>query len=155
MKEEGASPAPRFWVLREGPKVYATPSSNRGNRQLSRERKVHNEYTGLRKTTYERTRKYDAELETANQAYENISSDFKQVLANLNRGNEIDLSALKESISNVVDSIIRNPEAMALVIKLKQLDDYTYTRSLGTSVWCATFGRAKSMRQTNTRYALG
>lgn len=41
----------------------------------------------------------------------------------------------------MVDSVIRNPGAMTLVVKLKQLDDYSYSRSLGTSIWCATFGR--------------
>jgi HD-GYP domain-containing protein (c-di-GMP phosphodiesterase class II) len=154
--EAGASPAPRFWVLREGLRAYSKPSNNPGNKKLSSERKVHNEYTTLRKTTYANTVKYDAELKTASQAYENISSDFQQLLANLSRGAEIDLTALNESISNVVDSIIRNPDAMALVIKLKQLDDYTYTRSLGTSVWCATFGRHLGLdKQSIESLALG
>lgn len=154
--EAGASPAPRFWVLRQGLKAYTKPSNNSGNKKLSREKKVHNEYTKLRKSTYENTTKFDAELETAGQVYEKISSDFQHVLANLNRGEGIDLKALNESISKVVDSIIRNPEAMSLVIKLKQLDDYTYTRSLGTSVWCATFGRHLGLdKQSIESLALG
>jgi HD-GYP domain-containing protein (c-di-GMP phosphodiesterase class II) len=154
--EAGSSPAPRFWALREGPKTYTKPHRPPERKSSSHTAPAHNEYTGLRQTTYENTVKYDAELKTATQAYETINGEFQKVLANLHRGDEIDLRPLQESISNVVDSILRNPEAMALVVQLQQLDDYSYKRSLGTAIWCATFGRHLGLdKQSIESLALG
>ncbi len=139
--EQGTTPDPRFWVLREGPKSYTKTRKTAANTKLSHTPEAHNEYTALRKTSYENTTQIDIELDAAGAAYEKFREDFQYVLSSLQDSNDFDLNALNESISGVVDSIIRNPGAMTLISKLKQLDNYSYSRSLGTSIWCATFGR--------------
>ncbi len=139
--EQGYSPDPRFWVVREGPKVYNAPPPQRMAKKPVAPTGIHNEYTALRKTHYQDTTSVEAEYFVAEQAHERLQEDFHRVMDKLGQHNEFDVEALNESISGVVDSVIRAPGAMTLVIKLKQFDDSTYTRALGTSVWCATFGR--------------
>lgn len=142
--EIGSSPEPRFWVLREGPRSYQAPVEKPRRSPASgaaHSGQPRNEYTALRKHSYENTTRVDAEFGAANQAYEELNQDFQRMLTSIQQDKGLDVDALNNSISRVVDSIIRNPEAMTLVVKLRQLDDYAYTRALGTSVWCATFGR--------------
>ncbi len=139
--EKGCSPDPRFWVVREGLRVYDTPPRSAVSAKPVATPEAHNEYTALRKTHYQDVTPIEAEFHVAEQAHERLQEDFHKVMDRLDRNNEFDVDALNESICGVVDSIIRSPGAMTLVIKLRQFDDSTYTRALGTSVWCATFGR--------------
>ncbi|MFQ5642616.1 MAG: HD-GYP domain-containing protein [Thiogranum sp.] len=139
--EQGYSPDPRFWVVREGPKVYSEPARAAVAQNPVAANGAHNEYTALRKTHYRDATPIEAEYFVAEQAHERLQEDFHHVMEKLSQNNAFEIDELNESISAVVDSVIRAPGAMTLVIKLKQFDDSTYTRALGTSVWCATFGR--------------
>jgi len=139
--EQGYSPDPRFWVLREGAKTYNRPPPPAAKMTPAQTFGPANEYTALRKTCYQDVTPIEMEYGVAEQAHERLQKDFQAIRSRLSQNNEFDVDALNDSISGVVDSIIRAPGAMTLVIKLKQLDDTTYTRALGTSVWCATFGR--------------
>jgi len=140
--EQGYSPDPRFWVVREGPKVYNTsPRPVVIQKPVAAPPAAHNEFTALRKTHYQDTTSIEAEYFIAEQVHERLQQDFHKIMDKLGRNNEFEVEELNESISGVVDSVIRSPGAMTLVIKLRQFDDSTYTRALGTSVWCATFGR--------------
>lgn len=139
--EQGYSPDPRFWVVREGPKVYNAPPRPASIKPSVPTPSEHNEYTALRKTHYQDAAPIEAEYFVAEQAHERLQADFHKVMDKLRQSNEFEVEELNESISGVVDSVIRSPGAMTLVIKLRQFDDSTYTRALGTSVWCATFGR--------------
>ncbi len=147
--DQGYSPDPRFWVVREGPKVYNTPAPQPARTRQAAEPGVHNEYSALRKTHYEDVAPIEAEFYVAEQAHERLQEDFHKVMDRLGQNNEFDVDALNESISGVVDSIIRAPGAMTLVVKLRQFDDSTYTRALGTSVWCATFGRHLGLEKSS------
>ena len=147
--EAGTAPAANFWVLKEksspAPEVQQTSlhkiSVHYEATETESQSVIRNEYTNLRKTSYQRTTSIDKEYVRADKAYKTLGNDFKNLLENLKKGNAIDLSQLSQSITSVVDSVLRNPGAMSLVIKLKQLDNHIYSRAIGTSVWCATFGR--------------
>jgi HD-GYP domain-containing protein (c-di-GMP phosphodiesterase class II) len=139
--EKGSSPDPRFWVLREGPRNYSQPKSNTCQTTSEKTRRGYDDFTHLRKTNYSTTARFESELETAKDIYKDIKDDLKQVLSDLKRGRDLDVETVKKGISVMTESIIRNPTAMMWVISLRKADDYTYSRSLGTSVWCATFGR--------------
>ena len=56
----------------------------------------------------------------------------------------------------MTESIIRNPSAMMWIISLRSMDDYSYSRALSTSVWCATFGRHLGLEKSSIeKLALG
>lgn len=156
--EVGPSPEPRFWVLRQGAKSYDQPQQERKLKpqQAARKHDGHNEYTALSSTEYQITTHIDTEYSAARQAYESFGEDFKTAMYNIEINKVVDLDAIKESISCVVESILRNPDAMTLVVKLKQFDSITYRRALGTSILCATFGRHLGLeRQDIEHLALG
>ena len=139
--EQGSSPDPRFWIVREGAKTYKAASRPVSASNPVVVSVVDDEYTQLRKKEYHDVKPINEEMQAAQDAHGRLQEDLCTVMDKLNKSNELDFEMLNKSISVVVDSVIRSPGAMMLVIKLKQFDDTTYSRALGTSVWCATFGR--------------
>jgi HD-GYP domain-containing protein (c-di-GMP phosphodiesterase class II) len=139
--EKGLSPDPRYWVLREGPRKYS--QSRAGSRHATSAIRLpeRNDSAQPGKITYPITTTFKSELETAKDIYEDIDHDLQQILSDLKQGRDMDVEALKKGIAVMTESIARNPSAMMWVISLRSMDDYSYSRSLGTSVWCATFGR--------------
>ncbi len=139
--EKGSSPDPRFWVLREAPRDYTRKNGARAQTKSSADNQTKDDFSHLRKQHYSTETKFTNELDTAKDIHKNISVDLNNMLSNLERGGVLDVAAVKKGITYMTDSIIRNPSAMMWIISLREVDDYSYTRSLSTSVWCATFGR--------------
>ncbi len=138
--EQGVSPKPRYWILDKTPdqQIFGDHVPARSQAAIA---EIKKEYTALRKTTYENTEQFSTEVVTATRTSESLSQEYKQLLIDLEKGRQIDLSVVKAGVSDMVESVNRNPAAMMWIVQLKKLDEYTYSRALGTSVWCATFGR--------------
>ncbi|MES9886463.1 MAG: HD domain-containing phosphohydrolase, partial [Candidatus Sedimenticola sp. 6PFRAG1] len=96
------------------------------------------------------------EIKSAKEACDKMGEGFSDLLGDLSKGRDIDLEAVTSGITDMVDSIVRNPSALSWIVHLKKHDEYTYSRALGTSVWCATFGRHLGLeKNTITELALG
>ncbi len=153
--EQGASPNPRFWILTGEPKAQVFGETKRPRTRASPDSE-RREYQALRETTYQNSERFSVEISTAIEVSERLSGDYELLLKDLERGRDIDLNVVKEGISAMVESVVRNPAAMMWIVQLKGLDEYTYSRALGTSVWCATFGRHLGLEKKNIyRLALG
>ncbi|MCZ6560031.1 MAG: HD-GYP domain-containing protein [Gammaproteobacteria bacterium] len=63
------------------------------------------------------------------------------VLDSIRRGEVVALPELEAVVDPMVDSVLRNSTAMALLVRLRKTDDYTYAHSIGASVWALVFGR--------------
>ncbi len=137
----GLSPDPRYWVLKEENAPRATTKYVSQNSSKPEKRQTPDEYTKLRKKTYEDKTTFSTESKMAEKVLNNVQADFGRLISNIKRGKELDANIVKEGVSAMVESIIRNPSAMMWVTQVRKLDEYTYSRALGTSVWCATFGR--------------
>lgn len=120
------------------------------------DRSSSNELNQLRKTTYEDKTLFTDEVKAANEAYSRVAKEIEGIITHLEQGKELDLKLVKDGISEMVESIINNPSAMMWMVQMKKVDNYTYTRSLSTSVWCASFGRFMGMeKQVIETLALG
>jgi HD-GYP domain-containing protein (c-di-GMP phosphodiesterase class II) len=139
--EKGEAPDPRYWVLREGPRQYS--QSQAGQRHAASVTTLpERDYSSRpEKINYQITTTLKSELESAKDIYQDIDKELKQILSDLKQGDGLDVKALRKGIAVMTKSIARNPAAMMWVISLRSVDDYSYSRSLGTSVWCATLGR--------------
>lgn len=152
--EKGTAPNPRYWILSSKPNTAATMFDP--EQQKSKPAPKDNEYTKLRKTTYQVTSNMNDEIKSAKEACDKMGEGFSDLLGDLSKGRDIDLEAVTSGITDMVDSIVRNPSALSWIVHLKKHDEYTYSRALGTSVWCATFGRHLGLeKNTITELALG
>lgn len=53
----------------------------------------------------------------------------------------VDLKPIAEVTSKMVDSVVRQPDALLLLSRTRQHDDYVYRHALNTSVWALVCGR--------------
>jgi len=129
---KGKDVSPMYWIQSEAAPVEESKVIvDRGK----------SEYDLLRKETYETIESLDQELDTATEIHSEVSSKIGQTFDDLEQNKEINIAALKDAVSHTVNSVVRNPTAFKLVLELKKTDKYSYNHALGTSVWCAQFGR--------------
>lgn len=134
--KKGPSPPPRFWITGGAEQFEFSDASVKPKFKSGDD-----EYTKLKKCFYEIKTSLDRELVHAKQAKDKIESSLKKLMSDLGKGRQLDIEVVKQGVEATVDSIIRNPSAFALLLQLEKSDEYTYAHSLGTSVWCAQFGR--------------
>lgn len=78
-----------------------------------------------------------------------IASETRNVLystlEDVRLGRTIDSTATKVVITNMVESIISNPDAMGVLSQLKNVDEYTALHSIRVCILALTFGRHLDM----------
>jgi len=129
---KGKDVSPMYWIQSEVVVEDGSPA------MIDRGR---SEYELLRKETYDTIEPLEEELDTATEIHSEVSSKIGQTFDDLEQNKEINIAALKDAVSHTVNSVVRNPTAFKLVLELKKTDKYSYNHALGTSVWCAQFGR--------------
>jgi HD-GYP domain-containing protein (c-di-GMP phosphodiesterase class II) len=91
------------------------------------------------------------ELKVAKVQFDDFSLNTEALVKNLKKGQKLDLSKFRESTRQMVESVVRNPDAVLWLVRLKKSDDYMYQHSLRCSVLAVAFGRQLGLtkRQLN------
>lgn len=85
--------------------------------------------------------KVEEELPQAEQTLAQASTAVREIFANIHANDILDGQKVKESISGMTESVIRNPDALLLLTRLKQKSTYVYDHALNVSVHLLAFGR--------------
>ena len=93
------------------------------------------------KTRYEERASVDVELPRARAAQTKTETVLKDAFSALRAGKAIDAPRLQEAVTNMTDSVVRNPDAMLLLTKMKEQGERNLDRAVGVSVYMITFGR--------------
>ncbi|HXF65805.1 MAG TPA: HD domain-containing phosphohydrolase [Burkholderiales bacterium] len=93
------------------------------------------------KTHYEEKTTLSVELPAARQAQSRADVVLKDALATVRAGKALDAPRVREAVTSMTDSVVRNPDAMMLLAKMKEKDGHTLDRALGVSIYMITFGR--------------
>ena len=107
----------------------------------------HDAVADLRKTRWEVSSDFEAELKHAEKAHQSLQAGIEEVMLDLQNGRELDLHKLKDGVDAMVDSITRNPAAFIWLKAIKRKNDYAYQHALGCSIWAACFGRHLGMNR--------
>lgn len=83
----------------------------------------------------------EKEMPHANGIYDACEAMMRENVQRLRLEGTIDSKALKESVGEMTESVVRNPDAMTLLAKLKTKGDYEFARAVETSVLMIAFGR--------------
>lgn len=89
------------------------------------------------------------EFGTAAGAQEKAITTLQQVMENLRRSGDLEIGALEMAVTPMVDSVLRNPAALACLIRMQKKDEYLYQHSLASSVWAAILGRQLGLARTD------
>ncbi len=79
-------------------------------------------------------KRMDAEFESAATAIEKVFDEVR-------RNRRLELTAMQSAINPLIDSVLRNRDALAALIRLKRKGDYFFNHSMACVVWAAILGR--------------
>ncbi|MGI9329340.1 MAG: HD-GYP domain-containing protein [Gammaproteobacteria bacterium] len=74
-------------------------------------------------------------------AYGIAVDSMNDILEDLRKGSCIDIDKVKQAVTPMIDSVLRNQDAMAWLVCLRKRDEYTYNHSIASSVWALVLGR--------------
>lgn len=81
------------------------------------------------------------ELPHAHDGYERATEMLTGVIKEIRAGKGLELEAVEAVVEDLVESIIRNPEALQLVARLREPDEAAFGHALQVAVLMVSFGR--------------
>lgn len=84
---------------------------------------------------------FEDELEHAKEIEQKSREIMREAIENVSKGKKIDLEIASKAVGNMVDSIIRNPDALVCLSQLKDVNEYTALHSIRTAIIALAFGR--------------
>ena len=96
------------------------------------------------------------ELVVARSVHSGALEQLMNVLGSIRNGESISMPDLEVVTGAMVDSVLRNSTAMALLTRMHEKGEYTSSHSLQSSVWALVFGRHLGLdRESLTAVGLG
>ncbi|MFZ1545881.1 MAG: HD domain-containing phosphohydrolase, partial [Candidatus Nitrotoga sp.] len=92
-------------------------------------------------TIYNDVRLVEEELAPAGKAYALTEEVLNGIVQDLHSGKNLDVEEVEVVIQEVVDSMVRNPNALMLIMRLRQQDNISYGYGLQTAVYLIALGR--------------
>lgn len=93
------------------------------------------------RTHYPPLAKVEDELPVAKQTLDRTSEAVRSILEGIISKGVLDSKTLHESIDEVTESVIRNPDALLLLSYLKRKSKYAYDHAISVSIHLLAFGR--------------
>lgn len=84
---------------------------------------------------------FDEELPLAHEVYRSAKGVVEKVMNDVRIGHAIDTDIVGRVVTGMVDSILRNSDALVSLSRLKSFDEYTFFHSVNTSVLALALGR--------------
>ncbi len=81
------------------------------------------------------------ELKEARKVHEEAKIVIRQVMQDLRMGRNIESDKVKRVVQRMTESILRNPDALASLTRLKGYDEYTFVHSINVCILCLALGR--------------
>lgn len=81
------------------------------------------------------------QFSSAHKTYSDSSRLVRSIMDDIRLGKSIDTPAAKEAIGSCVDSVISNPDALLLLTRIKNKDEYTAEHSLNVAILTIALGR--------------
>jgi HD-GYP domain-containing protein (c-di-GMP phosphodiesterase class II) len=89
-------------------------------------------------THYEPLKK---EIKRAQQLHQKVFRSVREVMSQLNDGATASLQEVRRSAGEMVDSIVRNPDAFTWLSRIRGIDEHTYAHAVRSAVWSLVYGR--------------
>ena len=82
-----------------------------------------------------------AEAAQAREAYEKLAEHHRNMVDMATVKSEVRMGALRRAVQPAIESVLRNPNALAWTVFSRKRSNDDYNRSVGTAIWCLLFGR--------------
>jgi len=112
--------------------------------QIEQEMFKLNNHPGAR-SLYEDITTLEEEVQSASEIYEDSRVLLNEAMGDARLGRGLNVPGVKRLVSGMVESILRNPDALTCFAQLKKKDDYTAMHSMRCAVLALVFGRQLGM----------
>ena len=92
-----------------------------------------------------------AEIPNAKKAHDESSEILAKLFSKIRLGESPDITNVQRTLDPMIDSIMRNEDAMSWLTRMKRKDDYVYDHSLASSVWAMIFGKHLGIARDDLR----
>ncbi len=96
---------------------------------------------------YQNTTTVEEEIETAKTIHIELQSVINGTMTNLHESRHIEVESIKKSTRKLIESMIRNPDAIFLLSKLKGTQSIAYTHCVDAAILAIFFGRHMGLTQ--------
>lgn len=87
------------------------------------------------------------EMATAKVKFEDAQKTAKSIMSGLRVGRTLDINNARKVVKGCVESVLRNENALLLLTKIKNQDEYTAEHCINVSILCAAFGKHLGLLQ--------
>jgi HD-GYP domain-containing protein (c-di-GMP phosphodiesterase class II) len=94
---------------------------------------------------------FSSEILQAQSTYSTAKSLAKNIMDGIRIGRMIDFNECKQTVDDIVDSILRNNNALVFLTKLKEKDEYTAEHSLNVCILSVAFAKHLGMEEMDIR----
>ncbi|MDH5666996.1 MAG: HD-GYP domain-containing protein [Nitrospira sp.] len=84
---------------------------------------------------------FEEELPAARQVYKAAKTVIHGAMQDVRLGRAVNMDAVNQVVSDMTESVFRNPDALASLSRLKRFDEYTFYHSVNTSLLAMSLGR--------------
>ena len=97
----------------------------------------------IQRNLYREIQPLQKEVKKAKQLHQKVYGAVVEVIEMLENKQleNISLGETKKVASEMVDSVLRNPDAFTWLSRVQEKDEYTYSHAVRSSVWAILFGR--------------
>jgi HD-GYP domain-containing protein (c-di-GMP phosphodiesterase class II) len=96
---------------------------------------------GIEVQTYVDTVSVEDEVPRARSVVAQSADLLEKLVKDIRLGQSFDVERVEEIVDDMVDSIVRNPDALMWVARMREQDSATYGHGLQVSVYLTSFGR--------------
>jgi len=133
-------------IAKESKKTLYEPLARSTARLTSRPIKKNRQETTaaplvIRKGIYETSATLRKESVKAKKIVSHLKGSLTLVVKQIGRGKTIDYGRLKDNVGDMVESVLRCPDAFTWLVRLREQDTHSYDHSLRSALWAVQFAR--------------
>ena len=87
------------------------------------------------------------EAAKARELHDRIINGMHEVMVQLKTDRPLPTAQVSQTVTQMVDSILRSPDAFSWLARVRDKDEHTYSHSVRASVWAVVFGRHIGLRR--------
>jgi len=111
-------------------------------------KKIDSKPLPIRRNVYPISLPAKKELKAAQKLHQQMKAVLGPLLCKVRAEQRVDVEQCKQVGKEVVESVLRNPDALMWVTQLQQHDDKLYAKSINCLVWALVFGRHLGLEQS-------
>lgn len=96
---------------------------------------------------YPVTQTVEREITVAKAIHREATAAAKTIFTQMLQSGRLDVDLARETVNPMLDSMMRNPNALIWLTRMKQHDSYIFSHALNTSIWGLAFARHLGMEK--------